>query len=48
MDKLPADKQADIEKTSSQRLGRLLIQAGMDEALVDKMERPQLISEWAE
>src|ERR1043165_9020045 len=47
MDELTWEKQADIRKTSTERLKMYLHKAGVDEELVLAMDRPQLLEEWA-
>src|ERR1043165_2559611 len=47
MDELTLEKQADIRKTSTERLRLYLHGAGVEEELVLAMDRPQLLEEWA-
>jgi hypothetical protein len=44
MDKLSTEKQDEIKKMSTQRLGVYLTRAGEDEEAVSSMDRPQLLN----
>jgi transposase InsO family protein len=48
MEKLPTEQQKEITKLSTERLVAKLVRAGVNEELVDKMDRQQLLQAWAQ
>jgi hypothetical protein len=48
MDKLSAEQQAEVKKTSTERLRSLLVKTGLDEDGVYMKDRPALLDAWTQ